>query len=106
MSSSRTKFRAALWHYQEKRCAWCELGVSYENTTIEHLIPRALGGSDHGDNLVVACVTCNQQRGPRMYFGRGIFRRERFERLCVLALERQQKREAAVADASARRLAS
>ena len=27
-----------------------------------------------------------------MYFGRGIFRRERFERLCALAVEREQNR--------------
>jgi hypothetical protein len=30
--------------------------------TIEHLIPRSLGGSDELDNLALACRRCNERR--------------------------------------------
>lgn len=30
---------------------------------IEHSIPRARGGSDHGNNLYPACISCNRSKG-------------------------------------------
>lgn len=32
---------------------------------IDHLIPRFVGGSDGGDNLVRACRSCNSSKGKR-----------------------------------------
>lgn len=34
-----------------------------ELATIEHLIPRGMGGSDRKENVVMACAYCNQKRG-------------------------------------------
>ena len=31
--------------------------------TRDHLVPRFLGGTDHHNNLVLACYTCNSMRG-------------------------------------------
>ena len=42
------------------RCHWCG-GVA---TTIDHVVPRALGGAMYDPaNLVPACVPCNARRG-------------------------------------------
>lgn len=48
-------------------CCWCgdQLsmhGIPGERPTIEHLVPRAYGGSDHIDNLRLCCVECNAER--------------------------------------------
>lgn len=35
--------------------------------TIEHLIPKAAGGTDAITNLVVACARCNQEKGTESH---------------------------------------
>lgn len=32
---------------------------------VEHSIPRALGGTDHANNLYAACIQCNLEKGTR-----------------------------------------
>lgn len=32
---------------------------------IEHSVPRANGGTDHGNNLYPACIKCNRAKGTR-----------------------------------------
>jgi len=43
-------------------CAYCG---STSNLSIDHLIPRKLGGVDSGDNAVWACRSCNSSKGGR-----------------------------------------
>jgi len=47
----------------ERKCAYCNA----ENVLlqIEHIIPRARGGSDRVSNLTLACRECNQSKGAR-----------------------------------------
>ena len=33
--------------------------------TIDHYVPKALSGSNHPDNLVLACFKCNQRKGSK-----------------------------------------
>lgn len=40
----------------KKRCRYCK---SKENLTIDHKIPKALGGSDEKKNLQCLCLRCN-----------------------------------------------
>lgn len=44
------------------RCAYCGAVAHLE---WEHIIPRAHGGPDTMDNLVLACGDCNRQKGAR-----------------------------------------
>jgi hypothetical protein len=37
-------------------------GLRLDGATVEHIIPLTLGGGDGLDNLVAACVACNQAR--------------------------------------------
>jgi 5-methylcytosine-specific restriction endonuclease McrA len=42
------------------RCQYC--GASSGNLTIDHVLPRSLGGEDTWENLVTACVSCNNRK--------------------------------------------
>ena len=46
------------------KCAYCKKGD--RPLEIEHIIPRANGGSDRIDNLTIACRPCNQKKGDKM----------------------------------------
>lgn len=45
------------------KCAYC--GRSDLPLTIDHVIPRARGGEETWENLVTACVSCNNKKGDR-----------------------------------------
>lgn len=47
-----------------KICAYCNTVLRDAEVTIDHVIPRASGGSHLGrDNLVTACAPCNRRKG-------------------------------------------
>lgn len=53
-------------------CHICHVQLSFSNYSesgrrgaweVEHGVPRAKGGTDHGNNLWAAHITCNRQKG-------------------------------------------
>lgn len=46
-----------------RTCIYC--GIKNVPLQIEHVIPRALGGSDRVSNLVIACEKCNKNKGKQ-----------------------------------------
>ena len=46
------------------RCQYC--GRAEVPLTVDHVIPRARGGQDTWENLVAACVRCNNKKGDRL----------------------------------------
>ncbi len=46
-----------------RRCAYCH--ATSVPLQVEHLIPRARGGSDRVANLTLACEPCNQRKGSQ-----------------------------------------
>ncbi len=70
-----------LWHYKKvpykrimltrknilmrdgHRCQYC--GTNRGPMTVDHIVPRTMGGSDTWDNLVCACVKCNNRKGDQ-----------------------------------------
>ncbi len=47
------------------RCQYCGLKVSRPEATYDHVLPRAQGGKTCWENVVIACVPCNQKKGNR-----------------------------------------
>jgi 5-methylcytosine-specific restriction endonuclease McrA len=47
----------------QHRCAYC--GNQYVPLQVEHIVPRAHGGSDRPSNLTLACQRCNQAKGEQ-----------------------------------------
>lgn len=45
---------------KKKRCVYC---YSEERLTIDHKVPKSLGGSDEKNNLQYACSRCNSYKG-------------------------------------------
>jgi hypothetical protein len=60
--TARTK--EALRHRDGDTCWWCDCAFTQDRpSTIDHVMPRTHGGSDHLDNLVLACRPCNLAKG-------------------------------------------
>lgn len=69
-NARRARVRKQLFRHQRGRCCWCSCqmemaGDPYAPTfaTIEHLVPRAHGGTNARTNLALACRHCNLARG-------------------------------------------
>ena len=45
------------------KCAYC--GRADLPLTIDHIFPRSRGGDDSWENLVAACLPCNNRKGDR-----------------------------------------
>ena len=46
-------------------CVYCAQKVSFSSFTIDHVIPRSLGGKTSWENVVTACMGCNNRKGNR-----------------------------------------
>ena len=47
----------------QRRCAYC--GATDVPLQIEHIVPKARGGTNRVSNLAIACEPCNQAKGSR-----------------------------------------
>jgi 5-methylcytosine-specific restriction endonuclease McrA len=55
--------RKNIFRRDSYKCAYC--GRSDLPLTVDHIIPRARGGEDSWENLVTACVHCNNKKGDK-----------------------------------------
>lgn len=74
--------KSILSEAQNHRCCWCGKPVDAngprdDRPTFEHLIPLSKGGADTPANLVIACYSCNQQRGNADFPPSAVTRRKR-----------------------------
>ncbi|CAI8045150.1 hypothetical protein GBAR_LOCUS24990 [Geodia barretti] len=46
-------------------CQYCGKRLAARQLTIDHVIPRSLGGTESWSNLVTACMPCNTRKGGR-----------------------------------------
>ena len=62
----RTTAPALLYKQQKGRCALCqERQRNPKNMSLDHIVPRAKGGSSSLRNLQLACRACNEEKGNR-----------------------------------------
>lgn len=62
--------RTRLAEAQNWKCCFCgcymtEIHGKKNSVTVEHVIPKSLGGDDHKDNLAASCSRCNNRRGTK-----------------------------------------
>ena len=67
------------WDYE---CAYCG---STKNLTIDHIVPRAKGGTDFTKNCLCACHSCNQDKGHTpvedWYLSQEFFDADKYEKI-------------------------
>lgn len=63
--SLRAEMATYLAQRDGDRCQLCggRFGIALTRRTLDHIIPRARGGTDHPANLRLAHFVCNHQRG-------------------------------------------
>lgn len=44
------------------RCAYCGEKLKYKNLTLDHIIPKSMGGTRTESNLYPACFRCNNKK--------------------------------------------
>jgi 5-methylcytosine-specific restriction endonuclease McrA len=47
------------------RCQYCGDSIKRAEATYDHVVPRSQGGKTNWENIVIACVPCNQTKGGR-----------------------------------------
>lgn len=60
-----TMKRARIYIRDRYRCQYCAEHKHAKDLTLDHIFPRAQGGESTPQNLVTACVKCNQRKGNR-----------------------------------------
>ncbi len=55
--------RQEIFRRDDYTCQYCGRRVAHP--TIDHVVPRRLGGEDTWENLVTACAACNARKGGR-----------------------------------------
>lgn len=44
-------------------CKYCGERLSIKSMTLDHVVPKASGGRDKVENLVISCARCNTRKG-------------------------------------------
>ena len=57
--------RQNVWARDKGRCQYCGNKVARHEATYDHVLPRSLGGLTRWENVVIACVGCNQKKANR-----------------------------------------
>ena len=55
--------RHMLYGQQEGHCAGCQHHFPFRNLTVDHIVAKSKGGTDHLVNLQLLCAACNSMKG-------------------------------------------
>lgn len=50
---------------EDPRCAYCRVELEFEDSTVDHKIPRCKGGNNSRENTVLCCNFCNNNKGSK-----------------------------------------
>lgn len=59
------RFKLKWLNYYGYHCAYCTVDCS-DKPTIDHIVPLCRGGGNTLNNLVIACYSCNQEKGNKL----------------------------------------
>lgn len=63
MGRGERKARRRELFARDPHCHWCRKELRWPEPTLDHIIATSAGGSDYQDNLCIACLACNRDRG-------------------------------------------
>jgi len=71
MSSLSSKGSTSKWRRIReqiiRRDGCCQMCGTEERLSVDHIVPRTLGGDDNPSNLQVLCSSCNSSKGGRFF---------------------------------------
>ncbi len=59
------EIKTQLYGEQEGYCNGCDTHFEIQHLTVDHIIAKSTGGTDHIDNLQLLCANCNSIKGNR-----------------------------------------
>ena len=59
------KSKHLLYGNQAGHCGGCKAHFQIQNLTVDHIVPKSKGGTDHLENLQLLCGHCNSVKGDR-----------------------------------------
>jgi len=65
VNGRRKRSRAGFSGAPLTRCQYCRFYFEADQLTVDHIVPRAMGGTDQRRNLASACRRCNDEKGAR-----------------------------------------
>lgn len=63
MAYEKRRLKRRLLCMQRHKCIKCDIKLTYESATMDHVIPVARTGSNDRTNFVILCYDCNQAKG-------------------------------------------
>lgn len=57
--------RRLLYHKYNGRCAYCGCRMTYDEMTVDHIIPQMKGGKSNPKNYRACCGPCNMFKGSK-----------------------------------------
>lgn len=58
-ASDKRDTKAVIYKKYRGKCCYCQVQLRYDDATLDHWLPRALGGDNRRANLRLACESCN-----------------------------------------------
>jgi hypothetical protein len=83
------KIRFEIFKRDSFKCQYCGKSAPEVVLQVDHIMPRKEGGTDDIENLITACVDCNQGKGKRKLSNNDEIRKQK-EELDKLNTKRQQ----------------
>lgn len=63
--SSRQKELFYELEAKTKTCIYCDVVLTKENRSVDHKIPKIMGGTNQLENLEFICMPCNEKKADR-----------------------------------------
>jgi hypothetical protein len=57
--------KSGIYRRDRGMCAYCGRSISFEDASMDHIVPQSLGGPATWGNLVNACRRCNEKKANR-----------------------------------------
>ena len=61
-----TSIRHRLFEKWNRRCAYCDVALTIDSMTIDHIHPQSLGGGNKIYNLALSCKPCNSKKSSQL----------------------------------------
>jgi 5-methylcytosine-specific restriction endonuclease McrA len=57
--------RTMVFKRDQWRCQYCGKHLTFAQATMDHIVPKKLGGKSSFTNCITACYTCNNKKGSK-----------------------------------------